>query len=204
MLAESDEEELEDESESSKLKLVRTSKASSLDSRVYMFVQLRCLTFKKDFKVLKIVMAPHANVRQPSNCSPRHIQNGHRTTRMRTPTLKNAARATTKHRVTIQNGHCATGTHTPSFKMPPAPQRNTTLRFKMATAPHAHARQASKCSLRHNGTPRYDPKLPPRHTETLNHNVVLASNKKYIYTFFFASTTLRLSTAPQREPNFSP
>ena len=108
----------------------------------------------------------------------------HRTTHTHTPTF-NAARTTTKHHIPIQNDHRATRTHTPSFKMQPAPQRNTTLRFKMATAPHAHARPASKCSPHHNGTPRYDRKWPLRHTETLDHNVVLAVERKYINNFFF-------------------
>ena len=50
--------------------------------------------------------------------------------------------------------------------MQPAPQRNTTFLSKMTTAPHAHTHQASKCSRRHNETPRYDSKWPPRHTRT--------------------------------------
>ena len=119
----------------------------------------------------------HASLGSGAPATTRHrvtIQNGHRTTHTRTPTFKNAARTTTKHHIPIQNDHSATRTHTPSFKMQPAPQRNTTLRFKMATAPHAHARPASKCSPHHNGTPRYDRKWPPRHTETLDHNVALA------------------------------
>jgi len=77
------------------------------------------------------------------------IQNGHRTTHTPTPTFKNAARTTTKHHIPIQNDHRATRTHT-------------------------HTHQASKCSRRHNETPRYDSKWPPRHTETLDHNVALA------------------------------
>ena len=127
---------------------------------------------------------PRAHARQPwkwcacHNKTPRYHPKWsprHTHTHMRTPTFKNAARATTKHHIPIQNDHRATRTHThtPSFKMQPGPQRNTTLRFKMATAPHAHARPASKCSPHHNGTPRYDRKWPPRHTETLDHNVVL-------------------------------
>ena len=50
--------------------------------------------------------------------------------------------------------------------MQPAPQRNTTFLSKMTTARHAHTHQASKCSRRHNETPRYDSKWPPRHTRT--------------------------------------
>ena len=57
-----------------------------------------------------------------------------------------------------------TRTHQPL--MQPAPQRNTTFLSKMTTAPHAHTHQASKCSRRHNETPRYDSKWPPRHMRT--------------------------------------
>ena len=62
----------------------------------------------------------------------------HRTTHTHTPTF-NAARTTTKHHIPIQNDHRATRTHTD---------------------------QASKCSRRHNETPRYDSKWQPRHTRT--------------------------------------
>ena len=113
--------------------------------------------------------------------------------------------------------------------MQPAPQRDTTFPSKMTTAPHAHTHQASKCSRRHNETPRYDSKWPPRHTRThaqlqnavrttTGHHVTIENGhratrrpsiitwcsrfKENIYIFFFfPSTTLRLSTAPQREPN---
>ena len=39
--------------------------------------------------------------------------------------------------------------------------------------------------LRHNGTPRYDPKWSPCHTEMLNHNVVLALTQTNSTVFFF-------------------
>ena len=121
----------------------------------------------------KFLAHMHASLGSGAPATTRHhvtIQNGHRTTHMRAPTFKNAARtttkhhkmttaphahthtklqnaagATTKHHATIQNGHCATRARRP----------------------------ASKCSLNHNRTPRYDRKWPLRHTETLDHNVTV-------------------------------
>lgn len=146
--------------------------------------------------------------------------------------LGSGAPATTRHRFTIQNGHRTTRTRAPPFQNAATPQRNTTFLSKMTTAPHAHTCQASKCSRDHNETPRYDSKWPPRHTHTharlqnaaratTGHHVTIENGhratgkpsiitwcsrfKKSIYILFFsASTTLRLSTAPQREPSFVP
>ena len=57
-------------------------------------------------------------------------------------------------------------------------------------------------SARHNGRPRYDPKLSLRHTRTLNHNVLLAQSRQSISTFSNARSTLQLQVFPQPRATF--
>ena len=160
------------------------------------------------------------------------IQNNHRATRTCTSALEVAGLPQQDTALPSKMATAPRARAHQPLKMQPAPQRNTAFLSKMTTAPHAHTRQASKCSRHHNETPRYDSKWPPRHTHTharlqnaarttTGHHVTIENGhratgkpsiitwcsrfKKSIYIlFFFASTTLRLSTAPQREPNFVP
>ena len=105
------------------------------------------------------------------------IQNGHRIT---TPARCVHKIRTTPQRETTLRSKMATAPQrqrTLCTKFAPAPQWETTLRFKMATAPRRQPTLFTKFARRHNGRPRYDPKLSPRHTRAHNHNVLLAQRE---------------------------